>query len=74
MKNLEAEMTRYGVSIADIQTAIHCRSEKTVRNKVHGKTKFSVFEALDIKNRFFPGFSVDYLFAPDPKPDDKKTA
>lgn len=74
MKNLEAEMKRYGVSVTDIQTAIDCRSEKTAWNKVRGRTAFTVFEALKVKNRFFPGFSIEYLFAADPQPDKEKTA
>ena len=74
MKNLEDEMTRYGVSIADIQKAIGCKSKKAAWNKVRGKTAFTILEALKIRNSFFLGYAIDYLFAPDPQPDSQKTA
>jgi len=62
MKNLCAEMTRYGVSNNDIQTVLGC-SLKTVQNKVSGATKFSVAEAMKIRDQFFPGLRIEYLFA-----------
>lgn len=62
MKNLCAEMTRYGVSNNDIQTVLGC-SLKTVQNKVSGATKFSVAEAMKIRDQLFPGLRIEYLFA-----------
>lgn len=64
MKNLCAEMTRYGVSNNDIQTVLGCSlSLKTVQNKVSGATEFSVVEAMKIRDQFFPGLRIEYLFA-----------
>lgn len=62
MKNLCAEMTRYGVSNSDLQSVLEC-SLKTVQNKVSGSTEFSVAEAMKIRDQFFPGLRIEYLFA-----------
>lgn len=62
MKNLCAEMTRYGVSNSDIRDLLGC-SLKTVQNKTSGATEFSVEEAMKIRDRFFPGLRIEYLFS-----------
>lgn len=62
MRNLSAEMARYGVRNADIQDLLSC-TDKTVRNKIDGVTEFSVAEALKIRDAFFPGMRIEYLFA-----------
>ncbi len=64
MKNLSAEMARHRVSNADIRKLLLC-SDKTVRNKLSGATKFSVCEAIKIRDTFFPSMSIKYLFAQD---------
>lgn len=64
MKNLSAEMTRYGVKNTDIQTLLSC-TDRTVRNKLDGVTEFSVKEALRIRDTFFPGMRIAYLFSED---------
>lgn len=62
MRNLRAEMTRFGVTNSDIQTALAC-SGKTATNKLSNVTEFSVSEALKIRDTFFPGLRIEYLFA-----------
>ncbi|MBQ6274435.1 MAG: XRE family transcriptional regulator [Oscillospiraceae bacterium] len=62
MSNLAAEMARYGVSAADIQNVLGC-TDKTVKNKMTGATEFSVGEAMKIREAFFPGMRLEYLFA-----------
>lgn len=64
MKNLSAEMTRFGVTYADVQELLSC-SYKTVGNKINGVTEFSVQEATKIRDAFFPGMRLEYLFAVD---------
>lgn len=64
MKNLSAEMVRFGVSVSDLQNFLNC-TDKTVRNKLSGTTEFSVREALGIRDAFFPGYRIEYLFAQD---------
>ena len=70
MKNLSAEMARNGVTNSDIKALLGC-SDKTVFNKVHGLTPFSVWEAIKVRDELFPGMRVEYLFA---KPYDKCTS
>lgn len=62
--NLEAEMARKQINVPDIAKAIGV-NEKTVRNKISGKTKFIFDEALIIKDTFFPSLDLQYLFAKD---------
>lgn len=62
MKNLAAEMVRNGVSVRDIQQIISC-TERTVHNKLDGITDFSVTEAIRIRDAYFPGMRLAYLFA-----------
>lgn len=64
MKNLSAEMARYGVTVIDIQRLLGC-TEKTVRNKLTEETEFTVSEAFKIRNEYFPQMRPEYLFASD---------
>lgn len=64
MKNLEAEMARNSITINDIRNVLQC-SEKTVRNKINGDTDFYFSECLKIRNAFFQGLRLEYLFAAD---------
>ena len=43
MRNLSAEMARFGVSYADLMELLNC-SQKTVSNKLNDVTEFSVSE------------------------------
>lgn len=67
MQNLSAEMARMGVTNADIQKILNC-SAKTVTNKLSNVTAFTIPEAFAIRNTFFPGFRLEYLFAQEPGP------
>ena len=62
MRNLSAEMARYGVTNADIQKLLSC-TDKTVRNKIGGMSEFSISEAFKIRDTFFPSLRVEYLFS-----------
>lgn len=64
MNNLKAEMARYGVTTADICRVLNC-SERTVRSKLTGESVFSFPETLKIRNAFFIGYRLEYLFASD---------
>lgn len=59
--NLKAEMVRRSISILDIAREIG-RTDRSVREKINGRTQFSVPEATTVRDRFFPGFSLEYLF------------
>lgn len=62
LSNLKAEMARTGVSVDDVaaETGKSCR---TIRNRIKGKVKFPIDEAMDIRDKFFPGMDLEYLFA-----------
>ena len=62
LSNLKAEMARYRVSILDVAEAIG-RSDRAVRDKVDGKTEFSFREAEAVRDKFFTGITLEYLFA-----------
>ncbi len=64
MNNLKAEMARYGVTEKNIQEVLEC-SLNTVRNKLSGVTEFSFPECIKIRNKFFEGYKLEYLFAQD---------
>lgn len=66
MKNLIAEMARYGVTNSDLQKLLGC-SERTVRNKLNNERDFTIPEALKIRNTFFEGLTLEYLFATEDK-------
>lgn len=60
--NLKAEMARYGVSTLDIAKVAQ-RTNKSIRDKINGKTDFTMHEGLAIRDAFFPSLSLEYLFA-----------
>lgn len=62
MRNLSAEMARFGVSNADIQAVLSC-SSKTVTNKLNDTTEFSISEAIKVRDALFPTIRLEYLFA-----------
>lgn len=71
LRNLLAEMARREVSINDLAKAIG-KSERSVRDKVKGKYEFSVPEAKAIRDSYFAGMSLEYLFTPaSAKPNDQ---
>ena len=75
LNNLKAEMARYGITVPDI-SRITQKSDKSIRDKITGKSDFSMPEGLAIRNEFFPGLSLEYLFTADearadPQPRDR---
>ena len=59
--NLRAEMTRFGVRQEDIANAVS-KSVATIRNWMYGNGEFSVGDAFVVRDKFFPGCSIEYLF------------
>lgn len=68
MRNLIAEMARYGVTNLDLKKLLNC-SDRTVVNKLSGETALSFDEAVKIRDAYFSGYRLEYLFAPDIPPD-----
>lgn len=60
-RNLEAEMAREGILKKDISRCLDLRYA-TVIDKMKGRTQFSISEAFRLKDRFFPGLTIEYLF------------
>lgn len=60
--NLVGEIAKRGVKKSEIAKCIGT-SYKSLGNKLSGKTKFSLPEAMQIKDKFFPEFTLDELFA-----------
>ena len=59
--NLEAEIARKGVAKKDIAETLGVRLA-TVYDKLKGKHPFTLDEVLKIKNKYFPEFTLEYLF------------
>lgn len=62
LQNLRAEMVRYGVTAVDLSRVTN-RTERSIRLKVSGKNAFTLPEGIAIRDAFFPGMSLEYLFA-----------
>jgi plasmid maintenance system antidote protein VapI len=60
-KNLEAEMSRYDVTVKDLALCIGVY-EKTMRNYLSRTSKIAWEDARKIKHTFFPQFEMEYLF------------
>ena len=64
-RNLLAEMVRRGLNADDIARAIE-KSGRTARDKLSGKYPFYFDEAVRIKEAYFVGMDLEYLFAETP--------
>lgn len=62
MNNLVAEMKRCGVRNDDLAELLNC-DVATIRNRLSGKSKFSIDDAIKIRDTFFHGLRIEYLFA-----------
>ena len=61
LHNLQAEIARKKVPQAEIAKVISV-SDRTVRKKMTGETKFTFPEARKIRDTFFPDMELDYLY------------
>lgn len=62
LSNLKAEMARANITIPAIAEAIK-RSDRTVRERIKGNGAFSMPDAVTVRDAFFPGMDIEYLFA-----------
>lgn len=60
--NLDAEMARLGLKRKDIALEVFNGRTATVSDKLNGRYPLLLDEAVEIKEKFFPDFSLDYLF------------
>ena len=63
--NWKAEMTRLGVTCADIGETLG-KSSEWVENRLQGKASLPISAAMCIRNTFFRELSYDYLFSDKP--------
>lgn len=59
--NLAAEMSREGIYADDIAEVLDI-TPKTARDKLNRKYTWSDKEMKRVRNRLFPGMTLDYLF------------
>lgn len=60
-RNLEAELARHRITRKKIAEIWGVR-QATVSDKLNGKYKISLEEALKLKIKLFPELSIEYLF------------
>ena len=61
-KNLKAEMARHSISASDIAAVLH-KTDRSVRDKLAGRSDFTLSEIMEIRKSFFPNLALEYLFA-----------
>lgn len=71
LRNLKAEMARSGIKPAQIAELLE-RRYATIIDKLNGHYDFTFNEALKIKQKFFPGCDLEYLFENDKAKKSKK--
>lgn len=64
MRNLEAEMMRRHVRVENIANLLS-KSTRTVVDKIKGRYPFTLPEVFKVRNTYFPGMTIEYLFAED---------
>ena len=62
LMSLKAEMARNNITTEMVMRSIG-KSDKTTRDKINGKSGFLLSEAVKVRNDFFPGMDIEYLFA-----------
>ena len=62
--NLQAEMVRNNIKRKDFADFLGVR-QATICDKINGKYGFKLCEAFKIKEKFFPGLTIEYLFKND---------
>lgn len=60
--NLRAEMTRHNVTATDISKVTH-KTDRSIRDRIAGRGDFTLTEVYTIRDAFFPGMELEYLFA-----------
>lgn len=65
--NLNAEMARANMTALDLAKATH-KTIRSVRDKMTGRSEFTLNEIFVIRNELFPGMSIEYLFSKERQP------
>lgn len=59
--NLRAEMARRDVTIS-VMAQVAGKSERSMRDKIAGRSGFTMAECFRLRDQLFPGLSMEYLF------------
>lgn len=62
MRNLEIALKQKNISNEAVAKLLNIH-RNSLRNKLNGKTDFSISEAFKIKRDLLPEFDMDFLFA-----------
>lgn len=62
LKNFETLRQQKKISLVDIADTLQVRYQ-TVSDKINGESDFKFGEALLIKEKYFPEYNIEYLFA-----------
>ena len=62
MRNLEVALRQKNISNEAVAKLLNIH-RNSLRNKLNGKTDFSISEAFKIKRDLLPEYDMDYLFA-----------
>lgn len=55
-------MARRGLSVSDISRVIG-KTDRSARDKISGRYTFSIDEAKKVRDAFFSGMDLDFLFS-----------
>ncbi|MBQ4050234.1 MAG: XRE family transcriptional regulator [Oscillospiraceae bacterium] len=61
MNNLKAELARRNIALCEVAQTLGI-SVKTLYNKLYGRSTFGIDEAFKIRDTYFSGMGLDYLF------------
>jgi hypothetical protein len=64
---LKAEIARRGLKPVDVVAEALGVSPKTAYNKITGASKFTLNETVSIRDKYFPGMTLEELFLPEQK-------
>lgn len=64
LRNLKAEMARRDIELEDI-ASVTGLCKNSIRNKIQGKSTFSLYAAFAIRCNFFPDIPLEILFEKD---------
>ena len=62
LSNLKAEMARANVTVPAIAGVVK-KNDRTIRERIKGNGYFSMPDAMAVRDAFFPGMTLEYLFA-----------
>lgn len=62
LSNLKAEMARASVTVPAIAGLVK-KNDRTIRERIKGNGYFSMPDAMAVRDAFFPGMTLEYLFA-----------